>query len=126
MKKSIMLIGLALMALIAIAMTLFLLNNSTIAARPARLVVTGSDGQHISGKYVADGFTNTVSAITPVTISFAARNIDFEFKQEGGEIPIRIDLYVCDLQRLSTTTLQGARGSLRYSAASECYWAVGF
>lgn len=126
MKKSIMLIGLTLMVLIAIAMTLFLRNNSTVAARPARLVVTGADGQHISGMYVADGVTNSVKAITPVTLGFAARNIDFEFKQEGGETPIRVDLYVCDLQRLSTTTLQGARGTLRYSAASECYWAVGF
>lgn len=128
MKKRTTIIGLTLLGLIAIIVTLHTLTTSSAVARPVRLVVTGPDGQHFSGSYVADGVTNSVSAIAPATISLQARDVDFEFTRVAGDGEFRVALYVGDLCRTSTTSdkRQGVRGQLRYASASESYWAAGF
>jgi hypothetical protein len=129
MKKRTTIIGFMLMGLVAVSVMIYILTASTTAARPVRLVVTGPVGQRFSGSYVADGITNSVQGIAPTTVSFAAKNVAYEFKREGGEAEFRVALFVGDLCRLSTTSdkRQGVRGELRYSAAArENYWAEGY
>ena len=123
-----MVIGFALIGLVALFMIFHMLTVSTVAARPMRLVVTGPDGQRFSGGYVADGVTNSVSAIAPATISIQAREVAYEFERKGGEGEFRVALYVGDLCRTSATSdkRQGVRGALQYDSAHESYWAAGF
>jgi hypothetical protein len=129
MKKRIMIIGIALLGLIPIFVTVHIVTtSSTVVTRPVRLVVTGPDGQHFSGSYIADGITNAVSAIAPATITTHARDVVFEFKREGGEGEFRVAMFVGDRGRTSTTSgnRHGVRGMLRYSAGGESYWAGSF
>lgn len=123
-----MIIGLVLLALVAMVVVLHTFAPSSVAARPVRLVITGPDGQPFSGSYAADGVTNSVSAIAPATISLQARDVVYEFKRQGGDGELRVALYVGDLPRLSTTSgkRQGVRSQLRYSSDSESYWAADF
>ena len=128
MKKQSMMVGFTLIGLVAVVVILHTLNNSPPAPRPVRLVITGPDGQPFSGSYTADGVTNSVSAIAPATLTMQARDVTFEFNRVGGVGEFRVDLYVGDLCRTSTTSdkLPGVRGALRYASASESYWAAGF
>jgi hypothetical protein len=81
-----------------------------------------------NGSYIADGVTNSMSAIAPATISLQARDLAYEFTRDGGDGEFRVELYVGDLPRLSTTSggQQGVRGQLHYSSGNESYWAAGF
>ncbi len=126
MKRPFIIVGLAVIALLAILV--IRTAPPPLASRPVRLVITGPEGQRFSGSYVADGVTNSVSAIAPATITVHTRNLAYEFKREGGEAEFRVALFVGDLPRLSTTSdkRQGVRGELRYTAARESYWAAGF
>ena len=128
MKKRSIIIGLLLLALIAIWVILHTFSSSSVAARPVSLVITGPDGQRFTGSYVADGVTNSVSAVVPATISLQAREVSYEFKREGGDGEFRVALFVGDLCRTSTTSHEqpGVRGELRYAAGRESYWAAGF
>jgi hypothetical protein len=129
MKKRIGIIGITLLGLISIFVTVHIFTtSSTVAVRPVRLVVTGPEGQHFSGSYIADGITNAVSAIAPATITTQARDVIFEFKREGGDGEFRVALYVGELCRISTTSYkgQGVRGVLRYASNRESYWAAWF
>jgi hypothetical protein len=144
MKKRSLMMGITLMGLVAVFVILYTLNASPPAARPVRLVITGPDGQRFSGSYTADGVTNSVSAIAPATLNMQARDVTFEFKRVGGDGEFRVDLYVGDLCRTSTTSaklpgvrgelryaatsnkLSGVLGALRYATTSESYWAAGF
>ncbi len=128
MKKRSMIIGFMLMGLAAIFVILHTFAKSSGAARPVRLVVSGPDGQRFSGSYVADGVTNSISAIVPAAINLQARDVAYEFKREGGKGEFRVALYVGDLCRTSATSdrRQGVRGELRYATARESYWAGGF
>jgi hypothetical protein len=143
MKKRRIVIGLTAIGLAAVV-CLCALKPSPPAARPVRLVITGPEGQRFSGSYTADGVTNSVSALAPATLSMQARDVDFAFKREGGDGEFRVELYVGDLCRTSTTshTKEGVRGALRYTLdddtygvghfwkrstfVSESYWAAGF
>lgn len=128
MKKRIMIVGFTLIGLVAILVIMHRFTPSSVAARPVRLVVSGPDGQRFSGSYIADGVSNSVSAIVPAAIRLQARDVTYEFKREGGNGEFRVALYVGDLCRTSTTSdkRQGVRGVLRYSSAGERYWAAGF
>lgn len=55
--------------------------------------------------YVADGVTNSVKAITPVTLGFAARNIDLNSSRRVARHPSGL-VILCVIWRLSTTTLK--------------------
>ena len=103
-------------------------SRTSVPARPVRLVITGPDGQRFTGSYVADGVTNSVSAVVPKDISLQARDVTYEFKREGGQGEFRVALFVGDLCRTSTTSdqRQGVRGWLRYSANRPSYGAEGF
>ncbi len=46
--------------LVAIYALLHTLSLTTVAARPVRLIISGPDGQRVSGSYVADGVTNSL------------------------------------------------------------------
>jgi hypothetical protein len=128
MKKQNAIIGITLLGLIAVFVTLQTFTASSVAVRSVRLVITGPDGQHFSGSYIADGVTNSVSAIAPVAITMQARDVTYEFKREGGDGEFRVALYVGDLCRTSTSSdqRQGVRGELRYASDRENYWAAGF
>src|SRR5688572_23017227 len=128
MKKRRALIGLTAAGLVAVVGVLYAFTGSPAAARPVRLVVTGPEGQRFSGSYVADGVTNSVSGVASATISLQARDVTYAFKREGGDGEFRVDLYVGELCRTSTTSdaRQGVRGELRYTANSESYWGAGF
>lgn len=125
MKKFLIIIGLALVAIV----TSFLaLGKATAAARPVKLVITGPEGQKFTGFFVADGISNSVSAVAPATVNFQARNVNFEFRREGGTGDFRVELYVNDLCRTSTISdkKQSVRGVLKYTTYSESYSAEGF
>jgi hypothetical protein len=125
MKKFLIIIGLALVTIV----TSFLaLGTTTPAARPLKLVIKGSDGQKFMGFYVADGITNSVSAVAPTTLKFEARNVNFEFRREGGIGEFRVELYVNDQCRTSTISdkQKCVRGVLKYTKYSESYSAEGF
>jgi hypothetical protein len=128
MKKRTTIIGFMLMGLVAIAVMLYTLTTSTAATRPVGLVITGPVGQRFSGRYVADGVTNSVQGIAPTTVGFEARDVTYEFKRDAGDGEFRVALYVGDLCRTSTTSdkRQGVRGVLRYASVNESYWAAGF
>jgi hypothetical protein len=128
MKKLITILGITVIGIIAILVTLHSFNTRPVAARAVKVVITGPDGQRFSGNYIADGVTNSVSAIAPATISFQARDVDFAFTRDGGDGEFRVALYVGDLCRTSTTSDKqpGVRGQLRYTSTSESYWAAGF
>lgn len=121
-------IGCILVGFVAVFVIVYTLTTPSVAARPVRMVVTGPDGQRFSGSYVADGVTNSVSAIAPATISFQARDVTYEFKRDGGAGEFRVALYVGEICRTSTTSdqRQGVRGVLRYASTSESYSASGF
>ena len=125
MKKFLIIIGLALVAIV----TSFLaLGTATAATRPLKLVIKGTDGQKFNGFHVADGITNSVSAVAPTTLNFEARNVNFEFHREGGVGEFRVELYVNDQCRTSTISdkQKCVRGVLKYTKYSESYSAEGF
>ena len=128
MKKRRVLIGLAAAGLVAVVGVLYAFTGSPVAARPVRLVVTGPEGQRFSGSYVADGVTNSLSAVVPATISLQARDFSYTLKREGGDGEFRVALYVGESCRTSTTSdaREGVRGELRYTTDSESYWGAGF
>ena len=129
MKKRHFLIGLtAAAALLAGIGILYTFTRSPVPARPVRLVVTGPEGQRFSGSYVADGVTNSVSAVAPATISLQANDVTYAFKREGGGGEFRVELYVGESCRTSITSdaRDGVRGELRYTSDSESYWGAGF
>ena len=70
-----------------------------VAARPVKMVITGPDGQRFTGRYVADGVTNAVSAIASATINLQAREVAYEFQWKGGDGEFRVALFVGDLCR---------------------------
>jgi hypothetical protein len=128
MKNRIPIAGIALLALFAVLFTLHHWIWPGVNQRPVRLVITAPEGERFSGKYVADGITNSVSALAPATISLQARNVAFEFKREGSDAEFRVALFVDDLCRTSTTSdkRHGVRGALRYAPERETYWAAAF
>lgn len=128
MNKRTLIIGLTLVALVAIILMLGSFPAPSVSARPVRLVITGPDGQHFTGSYAADGVTNYLSAVAPVTIDFRARNVTYEFRREGGNGEFRVALFVEDLCRSSATSdrRQGVQGALHYDDAGEKYWADRF
>ncbi len=48
---------------------------------------------------MADGVTNSLSALAPATISIQAREVTYEFKSEGGQGEFRVALFVGELCR---------------------------
>ncbi|HOX58210.1 MAG TPA: hypothetical protein P5205_19090 [Candidatus Paceibacterota bacterium] len=128
MKKRIIIIAVTLIGLVAILVILTAFPTASAATRPVSLVIAGPDGQRFTGSYVADGITNSVSAVAPATISLQAREVGYEFKREGGVGEFRVALFVGDLCRTSTTSHEqpGVRGELRFAAGRESYWAAGF
>ncbi len=125
MKKLFIIIGLALVAIFGGYVAL---GTATAAARPLKLVIKGTEGQKFTGFYVADGITNSVSAVAPTTLDFEARNVNFEFRREGGVGEFRVELYVNDQCRTSTISdkQKCVRGVLKYTKYSESYSAEGF
>jgi hypothetical protein len=129
MKKLDLVIGLALAALVVILVIVVpTIKRSSVAGRPVRLVITGPAGQGFSGSYVADGVTNSISAIAPAIVNLQARDVSYEFTRNGGGGEFRVAAYVGPLCRTSATSdkRQGVRGQLRYTSTSESYWAAGF
>jgi hypothetical protein len=128
MKKPTAFIGLTLVGLVTIFVTLPTFTSPPVATRPVSVVITGPAGQRFTGRYVADGITNSVSAIAPATISLQARDVAYKFQRSGGEGEFRVALFVGDLCRTSATSdqRQGVRGELRSSADRESYWAGGY
>jgi hypothetical protein len=113
--------------LFAIA-TALVFTKARVAARPVRLVIIAPEGQRFSGTYVADGVTNSVNALAPATISMSAKDVAFEFTHERTNAQFRVELFVGQLCRTSTTgeKNRGVRGALRYAADKESYWASAF
>jgi hypothetical protein len=128
MRKRPIIIGLTLLWLTATGVTLYIFATFRVKPRPVRLVITAPEGQRFSGSYVADGVTNAVSALAPATISLRAKDVDFEFKREGGAAEFRVALFVDDSCRTSTASdkKNGVRGAVHYAAHEESYWAAPF
>lgn len=119
--------GTAATGIVALVLVGYLLSRSSASNthRPLRLVITGAAGERFSGKYVADGKTNLISAIAPASISLQAGELAYEFERAGKDGEFRVAAYVGDLCRTSATSdaRKGVRGGWRSAADSESYWA---
>lgn len=124
-KKTFIFIGLVLVAIVA---GFVIHAKATAPARPLKLVIKGSEGQKFTGFYVADGVTNSLNGIAPMTVNFLARDVNYEFRREGGTGEFRVELYVNDQCRTSTISdkQKCVRGVLKYTRYSESYSAVGY
>jgi hypothetical protein len=145
MNKRTKRIGFPLAALALVGGSVYAFTRPTDVAGvvPVRLEITGPVGQRFSGTYTADGATNTVTATAPATIGVAGTDVTYEFKPEGaapaaGGGEFRVNLYVGDVQRLSTVADgKGVRGAYRLTSTrtgggiasltstNESYWAGG-
>src|SRR3569832_2395841 len=128
MRKGPIITGLALVWLITTKVTVYMFATVRIKPRPVRLVITAPEGLRFSGSYVADGVTNSVSALAPATISLRDRDVTFECKRDGGDAEFRVAMYVDDSCRTSTVSdkKNGVRGAVRYAANTETCWAAPF
>jgi hypothetical protein len=122
MKKRFRILSIVLVALLATAIIL-VTQTRAVPCRTVKLVISGSEGQRFTGSYTTEGMTNNVKAVVPATLSFQARNVDFEFQREAGEGEFRVALQVDGMERTSTTSgkFPGVRGRLRYAADHESY-----
>ena len=92
--------------------------------RSVRLVITGPNGEHFTGSYVANGITNTISAIAPAVIGASAREFQYELKPDDNRQEFRVKLEVANVLRTSFISYQGTavRGGCRYTATSDSVW----
>src|SRR5262245_8964709 len=123
MKKQLIVIGLVFAGLVGIVL---LLNPRApaVAARPVKLVITGPEGQQFTGSYVADGVTNTLSAVVPATIRLSGRKVTYEFKPGDAREEFRVALDVEELHRTSFVSYKGksVRGGWHYWGSGESAW----
>jgi len=97
---------------------------TTPDARSMKLVVTGNAGTMVTVHYTADGVKQEETGVIPVTVRFHGRNAEWEIVRPSGGQEFRVDMYVGDMKRLSTTSSghSKVRGQIEYSAAQEKYW----
>jgi hypothetical protein len=109
-----------------LAMALLAMGCATVPdGRPMKLVVLGTPGTMFAAKYKVDGATQEEAGLMPATIQFGGRSVEWEVMRPSGDREFRVEFYVGELKRTSTTSSGKAmiRGGLKYTATSESYWA---
>ena len=90
-----------------------------------KLEVLGKPGTMFVAKYTVDGLKQEEAGLMPGTIHFGGRSVEWEVVRPNGEEDFRVEFYVGELRRTSTTSAGKSkiRGALKYDANSEGYWA---
>jgi hypothetical protein len=93
-----------------------------------RLVVLGPAGVPFAASYKVDGVELNESGVMPATIDFSGRNAKWEVVREQGNEDFRVEFYVGELVRQSTTTAgkSGIRGGIVYERDRERSWSEAF
>jgi hypothetical protein len=112
--------------LLAVTAGLLVWRNSRpdAAARSVILVITGPEGQKFTGSYSADGKTNLLNGVVPMTIAVRATELTYGFQPEDRRDEFQVALEVENLNRTSVATYKGgtAKGGWRCWNGGECAW----
>lgn len=75
-------------------------------------------------KFKVDGAKQEEAGLMPATIQFGGRSVEWEVLRPSGDAEFRVEFYVGELKRTSTTSAGKAkiRGALQYDAEREKYW----
>jgi hypothetical protein len=94
--------------------------------RPMKLVILGEKGTMYTAKYTVDGLTQEEAGLMPDTIRFGGRNVEWEVLRPSGTQEFRVEFYVGELKRTSTTSAGKSkiRGAIQYGSDQERYWAA--
>jgi hypothetical protein len=124
MKRNLIVGSLVLVVFAVIAALGFLLPARPSTDRPVRLVITCPTGEHFTGSYVANGVTNTISAVTPAEIGASASDFRYELKPDHNREEFRVNFAVANVVRTSVLSFQGnaVRGGCRRTSDSESVW----
>lgn len=95
------------------------------AARPMKLVVLGPPNIPIAVSYSADGISQRSTTVMPATIEFTGRSAEWKVQRLSGNHEFRVEFYVGDLRRTSTTSAghSAIQGAILYESDRERYWA---
>ncbi|MGZ8920195.1 MAG: hypothetical protein ACXW3L_04355 [Limisphaerales bacterium] len=98
---------------------------TTPMGRPMKLVISGPPGTMFVAKYAVDGAKQEEAGLMPATIQFGGRSVEWEVIRPSGDAEFRVDFWVGELRRSSTTSSGKSkiRGALQYDAEWEKYWA---
>ena len=109
---------------VLVAVTISFLTGCT-AARPMKLVVSGSTNLPVSASYTIDGVYRNYSGLMPATFEFRGRSAEWKIQRMAGNDDFRVEFYVDELRRTSTTSAghSSIRGAIRYENNRELYWA---
>jgi hypothetical protein len=90
-----------------------------------KLEVLGKPGTMFVAKYTVDGLKQEEAGLMPSTVHFGGRSVEWEVLRPSGDEEFRVEFYVGELRRTSTTSAGRSkiRGELKYDANSERYWA---
>ena len=90
-----------------------------------KLEVLGKPGTMFVAKYTVDGLKQEEAGLMPGTIQFGGRSVEWEVVRPSGEEEFRVEFYVGELRRTSTTSAGKSkiRGALKYDANRERYGA---
>ena len=90
-----------------------------------KLEVLGKPGTMFVAKYTVDGLLQEEAGLMPATIHFGGRNVEWEVLRPSGDEEFRVEFYVGELRRTSTTSAGKSkiRGALKYDANRERYGA---
>jgi hypothetical protein len=96
------------------------------AGRPMKLVILGEKGTMYTAKYKVDGLTQEEAGLMPDTIRFGGRSAEWEVLRPSGTNEFRVEFYVGELMRTSTTSAgkPRIRGGVKYDRRSEASWAA--
>lgn len=97
---------------------------TTPMGRPMKLVISGPPGTMFVAKFKVDGAKQEEAGLMPATIQFGGRSVEWEVLRPSGDAEFRVEFYVGELKRTSTTSAGKAkiRGALQYDAEREKYW----
>jgi hypothetical protein len=124
MKRNLIVGSLVLGLFAAIVALGFTLPKRPSLDRPVRLIINCPTAEHFTGSYVANGVTNTFSAVTPAEIGASASDFRYELKPDHSREEFRVNFEVAHVVRTSVLSYKGnpIRGGCRHTPDSESVW----
>ena len=96
MKKAII-IAIVMLLLVSGGLLAIMNNPETTSIK---VVVTGTEGQRITGQYTADGVKQTIERVLPTEISIEAKRLSMLIESQDDTKGIFAQVFVNDQQRL--------------------------
>ncbi len=90
-----------------------------------RILITCPTAEHFTCSYVANGITNTISAVTPAVIGASASDFRYELKPDHEREEFRVNFEIANVTRMSVLSYKGnpIRGGCRYASdGSSSVW----